>query len=360
MNARTEDAADAPPTLPETIELQRLGCELAGSPLYAEVLAAVASEVGGDGPCARLLGPYAAAPFGDAVVLRFLAAVHLLVLAGDAPELARHYGSTGGSPGNDLTTAFVTTVAAHESVIETRMTWGVQTNEVGRSVVLLGGFQEAARTGLPLRILEVGASAGLNLRFDQFRYRSGPADLGPETSAVVFDEPWLGGARPPLSRLAEVVERRGCDLDPIDPGTDAGRLRLRSLVWPDQPERRHRLDQAIEVAVRHPVVIDQADAVEWLAVHLADPVPGMTTVVAHSIVLQYLPGPTRRALIELLDQAGERATRDAPLAWVRMEPGGERAETRITQWPGGRTRLLSTSGYHGPPVAWVDGSISPR
>lgn len=358
MNVAAEDVAEPAPTLLETIELQRLGCELAGSPLYAEVLDAVAVDVEHDGPCARLFAPYVEAPFGDAVVLRFLAAVHLLALAGDAPEVARHYPSVGGTPGPGLTAAFLDTVAAHEAVIAERMSWGVQTNEVGRSVVLLGGFQEAARAGLPLRVLEVGASAGLNLRFDQFHYRSGTAELGPRTSALTFDEPWLGRARPDLSRLVDVVERRGCDLEPIDPGTVAGRLRLRSLVWPDQPERRERLDRAIEVAAQYPVAVDRADAVAWLPVHLTAPVPGVTTVVAHSIVLQYLPATTRRALIALLEGAGERATAQAPLAWVRMEPGGDRAETRITQWPGGRTRLLSTSGYHGPPVAWVDGSVS--
>lgn len=357
MNTAAENVADSSPTLLETIELQRLGCELAGSPLYAEVLDVVAADVEHGGLCARLLEPFASAPFGDAVVLRFLAAVHLLVLAGDAPDLARHYGSTGGTPGGDLAASFLAAVASHEAVIETRMTWGVQTNEVGRSVVLLGGFQEAARAGLPLRLLEVGASAGLNLRFDRFHYRSGRTELGPRSSPLRFDEPWLGAARPDLSRLAEVVERRGCDLEPIDPGTEAGRLRLRSLVWPDQPERRARLDHAIEVAAQHPVVIDRADAVAWLAGQLADPMPGVTTVVAHSIVLQYLPADVRRALIGLLEEAGDRATAAAPLAWVRMEPGGERAETRITQWPGGRTRLLSTSGYHGPPVAWVDESV---
>jgi hypothetical protein len=49
-----------------------------------------------------------------------------------------------------------------------------QTNEVRRSAVLLPGFLTiAAETGLPLRILELGASAGLNQLWDRRHYRLG-------------------------------------------------------------------------------------------------------------------------------------------------------------------------------------------
>ena len=73
----------------------------------------------------------------------------------------------------------------------------------------------------------------------------------------------------------------------------------------------------------------------------------------HSIVLQYLPKDGRRALLETIAEAGRRATPDAPLAWLRMEPGRDGAEVRLTIWPGGRERLLAISGYHGPPIRWL-------
>lgn len=339
-------------SLAETIELQRLGCELAGSPLYAEVLDAVALDVASGGPSASVLAPYAGSPFGDAIVLRFLAAVHHTVLAGQAPELAAHYPSMGGNPGHDVAGAFLQAVEQHRRQIIEQMAWGVQTNEVGRSVVLLGGYQHLVGLGLPLRVREIGSSAGLNLGFDRYCYRSGSTTLGPLDSPVRFDEPWLGSARPDLGAMAVVASRRGCDIDPIDPTTEAGVLRLRSLIWPDQTERRRRLDAAIEVARTDPVAVERADAVDWLAAQLAQPVAGELTVVVHSIVLQYLPTDHRRRLLELIEQAGRRATPDAPMAWLRMEPGGDRAETRVTQWPGAMTELLSSSSYHGPPVAW--------
>ncbi|CAN5502512.1 DUF2332 domain-containing protein [soil metagenome] len=335
----------------DTIETQRTGCEMAGSPLYAEVLDAVAADVVGGGACARLLAPLAGAPFGDAVLLRFLAAVHLLVLEGADPDLASQYPSVGGRPGPVLGPLFVAAVARHARRISELLLLGVQTNEVGRSVPLIGGYLELGRAGLPLRVLEVGASAGLNLRFDQFRYEAGEAAFGPVHSRLRFVDPWVG--RPPdLDVDLRVASRRGCDLDPIDPSSPAGQLRLRSYVWPDQPNRRARLDAAISLAIEHPVTIDRAEAVAWIAEQLADPVPGQLTVVVHSIVFQYLPPPARQAFLATLDAAAERATHQAPLAWLRMEPGGDRAETRLTTWPSGTTERLATSAFHGPPVAW--------
>jgi hypothetical protein len=342
-------------TLLETIETQRFGCELSGSPLYSEVLEAVAGDVERGGPCALLLDPLARAPFGDAVILRFLGAVHRLVLAGEAPTLAAHFPSAGGTPHDGLAEVALETVAEHVDDIRPELGRGVQTNEVGRSAALIGGYLELARLGLPLRVLEVGASAGLNLNADRYRYEAGPDGdgdaFGPVDSPLVFRTPWFGRA-PDLSVPLAIVERRGSDPAPIDAASPEGRLRLRSFIWPDQLDRLARLDAALEVAAQHPPVVDRADAVTWVRSQLAERVTGVTTVVVHSIVLQYLSPSDRTAFLRELDDAGRRATHDAPLAWLRLEPGGDQAELRLTTWPGGDVHLLAKSSYHGPPVVW--------
>lgn len=340
-----------PPTrrLLDTIELQRVGCELAGSPLYARVLAALATEVRAGGTARDLLAPHAEASVGDAVLLRLLGGLHRRVLTGAAPALAAHYPSAGGREGPGLEAAFLDAVGTHAEALRRDLETGVQTNEPGRSASLLAGFWALAPFGLPLRVLEVGASAGLNLLFDRYRYEQDGWSWGPADSPLVVASPFA--AAPPAAAPVEVVDRRGCDLDPVDPGTVEGRTRLRSFVWPDQTGRRTRLDAALAVAAAHPVTVDRADAVAWVRQHLAQPAPGTVTVVAHSIVFQYLAPADQRAFLATVEGAGARATDAAPLAWLRMEPAGDQADVRLTCWPGGHTRRVARSAYHGPPVA---------
>lgn len=61
----------------------------------------------------------------------------------------------------------------------------VQTNEVGRCAALLFGFLTVAgKDPPPLRLLEIGASAGLNLRWDRYRYEANGFAWGPADSQV--------------------------------------------------------------------------------------------------------------------------------------------------------------------------------
>jgi hypothetical protein len=347
---------DRPSSVLEVLTFQAAECRRAGSSLYAEILDGVAADLQAGGVSARLLDGREDDPFGSALALRLLGAVHRVVLEGRAPRLAAIYPSAGGSvDAGAPVPAFLATLHDHEEEIRRRLADGVQTNEVGRSAVLIGGFAAVAeRTGLPLRVLEVGASAGLNLRFDHYAYDTGRQVVGDAESPVRFRGVWMGDP-PVLPERIVVAERRGCDRNPLDPTTAEGRLTLLSYVWPDQTERIDRLDAAIEVARHVPVTVDEADAAAWVEAQLAEPRPGSATVVVHSIVLQYLPPERRRRFRAALDTAGRTATPDAPLAWLRMEPAGERAELRLTSWPAGEEALLASAGYHGQPIWWSAG-----
>ena len=341
-----------PRDLGELLDVQRHACRSIGSMLYERILGHCVARAGAAGPIRELLAPHEREPFGSALPLRFLGSVHRIVLEGRAPDLAAHYPSVGGIPGPEVEHVFEATVAEHADELARRIGDGVQTNEVGRSASLAGALLEVARLGRPLRLLEVGSSAGLNLRWDHYRYEAGDRAFGDPDSPVRFDRPWTG-RRPDLRGPVEVAERRGCDRAPLDATTDEGRLTLRSFIWPDLPERFRRLDGAIEVARRVPATVDRADAPVWLSERLHEPAEHRTTVVMHSIVLQYVTAEGRRALLDSISAAGGRATPDAPLAWVRMEPGRDGAEVRLTIWPGGRERLVAISGYHGPPIRWL-------
>jgi len=241
------------------------------------------------------------------------------------------------------------------------MTRPPQTNEVGRSVALMSGLLVLARDlGLPLRLREMATSAGLNLRLDAYRYEQAGSGCGAEESPVRFVDLWSDGV-PPFAADLNIVDRRGCDRDPIDATSDDGALKLMSYVWPEPPERFARAREAIAMAAHTPVTIDHADVIDWLPAQLQEPHPGAALVVFHSVFWQYLDADTQGALRGHLDAAGAQATPDAPVAWLRLEPHATNyvpAELRVTIWDGqsrvGRERLLATTGFHGGPMNWLE------
>ncbi len=345
-------------SLADLIELQRVGCAHLGSAVYEEVLVGVAADVAAGGVCAAVLAPHADDHWNTALVLRFLGAVHRLVLAGEAPALAAQYPSAGGTPGPGLVDAFLATVEEHRGAVAAGLTASVQTNEVGRSAALVGGYAWVARrSGLPLRVLELGASAGLNLRFDRFWFDTGESSFGDPASRVRFEGVWRDAGDPPrglpgLDVGLEVAERAGCDRNPLDPASDAGRLTLRGFVWPDQVERLANLDAALAIAAALPAPVDAGDLGAWLEARLADRAGGLATVVVHSIVWQYVSPASRDRMRAALRGRGEAATAASPLAWLRLEPAGPVADIRVTWWPGGEEAVLGTAEYHGVPVYW--------
>lgn len=331
-------------------------CRRLGSPLYAGLLEAAADDAEAGGPTWVVLRGHEGDHPHSALALRFMGAVHRVVLEGRAPALAEHYPSAGGARAPERTwAAFRAVLEGHRDELRALVERTVQTNEVGRSAALLGGFLVVARDhGLPLRLLEIGASAGFNLRWDHYRYEGAGAAWGDARSPVRLVDVFTTSP-PPLEVAAPVAARAGCDLDPIDPTTAEGALVAKSYLWPDQPARFALLEGAIAVARRVPVSVERADASAWLRHALAEPARGQSTVVYHSIVWQYLSRPARAAIADALAAAGARASRAAPLAWLRLEPVGPEGpyEVRLTAWPGGAERRLAVAHPHGRQVRWL-------
>ncbi len=332
--------------LGKRLRRQAAWCAELKSPLYASLLESAADDLEVDGAVWNVLHGFEAEPGTAAVALRLMGAVHALVLDETLPELAAHYPSTGGD--GDAAAAwpiFEQALLNHRARIRELISRGCQTNEVGRSAALLGGFLEVAhRSGLPLRILELGASAGLNMRWDRYRYESPRGVWGDPASPVRFVHAFV--VPPALNRPAVVAERKGCDLEPIDPTSDEGALTLRSFVWADQLGRLALLDGAIEIASEMPVEVERIDAAEFVERELAKPVPGMATVVYHSVFMQYVAEASRARILAAIKEASLRASRNSPVYYLRMEPG----EATFEVWLG--EELLGTSHAHGTGVHW--------
>lgn len=330
-------------------------CGEHGSPLYASLLRYAAADVRAAGPTWELLRTVGPTALGsdDALALQLMGAVHRLVLDGTLPELAAYYPSVGGhAEPAGAWPAFRCALATHREQLAPLLRHAVQTNEVGRCPVLGSAFAVVAReTKLPLRLLEVGASAGLNLHFDRYCYELDGRAWGDVRSPVRFTEPFAAG-RPAFDGPIKIAERACCDLVPIDASSDEGRLTLMAYVWADQIERVSQLEGALEVWRGAPIAVERADAASWLE---RTPLvqQGAATIVFHSFVMQFLDDDGRRRFERTLDDAGAQATDQAPLAWVRMEWAGTRAEIRLRMWPG-QERLLATASPHGRDVRWLE------
>ena len=335
---------------------QSAWCTRLGSPFTATLLTLLAEDLGAGGPTAALAGAWPGDPVADALALRLAGALHALVLRGEVPALAACY-PPHPTPGLDALKEAVRTALTERSFfIRAFLQSPPQTNEVGRSAVLLGGFLAvAADTRLPLYTLEIGASAGLNLLWDKYQYRLGDAAWGEPQSPVALAPAWKG-ALPPLSAPLHVAARAGCDIAPVDLQDNAQRLRLTAYVWADQRARLGRLQAAIDVARSAGIRVAQADASEWVEARLADPAPGHATVLYHSIMWQYMPEATRARIAASIADAGGRATPTAPLAWLRFEPpaDADAPELHLTAWPGGHLRVLAKAHPHGNAIHWLE------
>ncbi|MCU1379530.1 MAG: hypothetical protein JWN29_2513 [Acidimicrobiales bacterium] len=328
------------------IESLRWQVDNTSDPVTAAVLRAAAEDAERGGPTWDRLAPHAELPPGAAIALRLAGAAHRLALAGEAPEYAAHLPTCGGD-GDTKAAAKAFVALMDDDRLDLRP---VQTNEPRRTAPLAAAFHVVhQRTGLPLRLLELGASAGLLLRFDDYAYELGSTVAGNASSAVRIRVD-LDGPTPAVGPTP-VVARRGCDPNPLDPASPEDRLLLLSFVWAGEVERFRTVEAAIDAAAADPAPVDRADAAAWLADHLA-PASGTTTVVFHSIVQQYLSPATRSGVNAAITDAATRATADAPLAHITFEPGEGRAETRLTLWPGGEEHLVAVSGFHGSPLDW--------
>ena len=340
----------------EHFRTQAAACLALGSPLYADLIDRLADDLESGGPTHEVLVGHKSATGPSALALRLMGAVHRIVLEGEAPALAAYYPSVGGVADADAAwPALRDVLATDRSRLVPFLDQPPQTNEVGRSAALLGGLLHIAREfRLPIWLHEIGASAGLNLRADRYRYVADNAEWGSPDGPVVLDDAWHGPAPPTIAKL-KIVDREGSDLAPIDPTTHDGRLRLLSYVWPDQTKRLARLRGALEIAERLPVTVRREDALS--TVRRLTLVPGYVTVLWHSVMWQYLPRADRTAINERLDALGTSATKRAVLARLTLEPQrrspGSDHEflVELQCWPGDR-RILGVAAPHGLPTTW--------
>lgn len=292
----------------------------------------------------------------DAAPLRFAGGLNAAVISDRAPALAALYPEPGRAWNMDAVWAeALRTIEADSAWLMEFMRQAPQTNETRRTLALLPAFLRLSRHG-PLHMREVGASAGLNMHWDRFGYRTQTWSFGAAAGCLI-DTEWRGDA-PDLAAAPSVATRAGCDVHPLDIRDEAATQRLKSYIWPDQFERVARFESAAEIARANYVGVARADAADWLERQLAGDLPEGVTVIYHSVAWQYFPADTDARGRAAIHAAGARATPQRRLAWVRFEHDkflgypGDGYTIDMALWPGdGAFTPIAKADPH---VRWVE------
>lgn len=265
---------------------------------------------------------------------------------------ARWHGAAAPSDYAELKRALLDEETAIKATIGRRAT---QTNEVGRLATLVPVFARIAESEGPLSLIEVGASAGLCLYPDRYDYAWPPVGEltgsgGPVLTAAATGDLPVPGSHP------EIAWRGGADLNPLDVRDEDAMAWLANLVWPEQQERRDRLEQAIRIARADPPAITKGDLFEALPGLLAQAGRHGTPVVFHSAVIAYLEVAQRARFHDLMTglvAAGECRWVSNEAPHVLPEIHGDLAVpiTRFVLGLDGRPVAL-THG-HGHAIDWL-------
>lgn len=347
--------------LDAAIEWQAEHAEINQAPCTARIIRALTKVSKGDSATGRRIASWQGLTLKDAMPLRIAGGLHSLLLSGEDDRLARVYSGQMTDQGQ-VDRLVCELVETYDHVLLPWLDGPPQTNEAGRSASIMAGLLWLAQRVAPrFELFELGASAGVNTMLDRYHFRLGETEVGPVASPMRIEPEWRGikGSPPDPPKDFAIMSVEGCDLAPIDLSDPTSALRLRSYVWPDAPARMARIDAAIDLANDGLPAVSRMDAVEFVEQQLGRPQKtGTTRAMFHSIMWQYLPASSQRAITEELENAGERASAQSPLAWIALEtdPATFRHELKVRYWNGGpddgKTHLLGFAHPHGAWVEW--------
>lgn len=239
------------------------------------------------------------------------------------------------------------------AVLRTRRT---QTNEVARCATILPAL---ALLPEPLAVIEVGASAGLCLLYDHWRYHYTGASIdqriGPASSPVtLFCE--VNGDVPLPAAVPTIAWRAGLDVNPLDAREPADRRWLQCLVWPEHHDRARTLIAALDVAVDVAPRIEEGHLLDDLPALIEQAPAGVTLVVVHSATLSYLGQHDRDTFTAIISRHGaHRLGCEDPGVLPELTPqlpadvhgGGQQHVLSLDN------RVLGLAHFHGRTLTWL-------
>ncbi|WP_326554250.1 DUF2332 domain-containing protein [Micromonospora sp. NBC_01813] len=322
------------------------------SPLYSHLLAVVAQDQ-------FLLELAARTRIGQQPTFALFGAVHHLLLQGTPDPLADYYASVAGSHARPVDAAtgptFVRFCETHfariAAILATRL---VQTNHVQRALVLRLGLALVRRsTSAPVCVVEVGASAGLNLHAGSYAFTVGQATFGDRACPVRIQvEVPPTDLLPDLDQLPAIADVVGIDLDPPDLTDADDRAWLRALVWPENTRQATQLREAMNLVAANPPQVLRGNAIDVApGVARALP-PGLPRLVVHTATRIHVPAEDQPAFDAAIAAFGV----DGPLLHLALEddqrvsPSG-RPGLGLTATDGAVSRTIAVADGH---LAWLE------
>lgn len=290
-------------------------------PLYAKLTESTADD-------SQLLNIASEASAGQPEPELLLAAVHSLLLKRRNHPLAQFYPTCNQTRSNENSVIhFRDFCLANEdqlrSIIATRR---CQTNDIGRSAILLPAFEHVSRIAetSTLAQIEIGTSAGLNLNWDRYQYNFVGVDTVDESdSPVTITTEVRGDQRPPLSQdFPTVTHRCGIDLNTLDVTDDEDARWLHALIHPNQTRRHRQLAAAIEVAQENQSPLIEGDVFDELPAQLSNAPSNTDLIVFSTHVLYQLTEDKIAKLRSLLSSHSS----EQPVHWLSIDPDEELGE----------------------------------
>lgn len=342
-------------TLAKAFRDQSDTCIRMGSPFMGQLLGLLAEHWPEQSALGQKLSTFQGdvGPAGHSLPLRIAGGLHALVLKNQAPALKSVFPPYQADDAA-LCEAVLETLKSEEQFLLDWIESAPQTNEVRRSAALIAGAHVAlSHFNLPIHLSELGASAGLNLMWDQYSLDIKGHRFGAPMPVVILAPDWTGTSPPEAS--PRISARAGVDLNPLDPKRHDHLLRLIAYVWPDQPDRLSMTRAAASIVTTQ---LAKGDAIDWLAPRLHSAPQGRLHLIQHTVAWQYFTPEAQARGTALIEAAGAQAKPHRPLAWLSMESDGDTkgeigAALTLRLWPGDIRLDLGRVDFHGRWVKWA-------
>jgi hypothetical protein len=301
------------------------------------------------------------ASYGQPIPNIFLAAVHYIVLKNKGCELAKYYPSVN----KDLNVQelpyqlFKEFCIKYEAqIIELISTRIVQTNVISRCSYLMPILSELINKGQKNAcIIDIGASAGLNLNFDLYEYwTDGQKIYGDSSVKIEFQT--IDSAIKSILPINYLIRKIGIDQNLINPQNEDEKLWLNALIWPDHLERFNSMEKALELRQNDRIDMIKASEVNQFEEIINNQRADETLIIYATHTLYQFSPDNRHDFFTMLDRIGKKRDFDflsvESTRYLQEKYKSSQTVIELTSYTNGKKneKFIAETNGHGNWIRW--------